>query len=129
MKAIDTNLLVRVITKDDPVQTRLAQATLEGSVFVPHSVILETEWVLRSRYDWARHRIAIDLRELLDVGTVNVVEPELLRWAIHRYEEGADLADMLHIVASVGREAFVSFDVGLAGEAGPDTPILIEQPS
>ncbi len=129
MKSVDTNILVRVFTKDDPVQTPVAANILEQPVVVTHGVIMETEWVLRSHYKWQRPRIVTALRWLLDIQTVDTARPALVGWALDRYEAGADLADMLHIVASVGLEAFVSFEAGLDAQAGPDTPIRIERPS
>lgn len=52
MRAVDTNVLVRALVQDDPTQARRAQACLNAQrVYVPVTVILELEWVLRSRYD------------------------------------------------------------------------------
>ena len=49
MRAVDTNVLVRYYLRDDPAQARLAEGVLSaGAVFVPKTVVLELEWVLRS---------------------------------------------------------------------------------
>jgi predicted nucleic-acid-binding protein len=127
VKSVDTNVLVRVIAKDDPVQTPLAAALLEGPVFASHGVLMETEWVLRSRYGWSRPQIAAALKRLLDVSTFHVADPDLVRWSLDRYAAGADLPDMLHIVASRGFESFASFEAGLDHMAGPATPVRIER--
>ena len=51
MKALDTNVVVRYLTGDDPAQAARARAAVDaGPVFVPVTVLLESEWVLRSRY-------------------------------------------------------------------------------
>lgn len=128
MKSADTNILVRVIMKDDAVQTPLAAEAFRRPLFVSHGVIMETEWVLRSRYNLPREEIAAVLRRLLfEVDMVETVEPESIAWSLDRYSAGADLADMLHIVASRGFEAFLTFETKLAEIAGPDTPIAIER--
>ena len=128
MKSVDTNLLVRVIVKDDPVQTPIAAAAFERPVFVSHSVIMETEWVLRSRYRLPRAEIGDALKRLLlDVETVKVAEREMVAWSLDRYAAGADLDDMLHLVASRGFEAFLTFDRDLADAAGPESPTPVER--
>ena len=75
MRAIDTNVVVRVLTGDDPVQSARARAILEaGDVFIPLTVILETEWVLRS---------------IFRLGTAEVVEAFRDPWRPPRRERGA----------------------------------------
>lgn len=127
MKSVDTNVVVRVITTDDLVQTPLAIAAFENPVFVSHGVLMETEWVLRSRYRWPRQQIARALCRLLEVRTVHVNERALLDWCLNRYADGADLADMLHLVASRGLDAFISFEANLDRDAGPHTPTPVER--
>ena len=54
MLAIDTNVIVRYLTADHPEQASRARALVDGAaVFVPVTVILESEWVLRSAYGFA----------------------------------------------------------------------------
>jgi len=51
MIAVDTNLLVRLLTSDDPDQARRAARIMESDdIFIPKTVMLETEWVLRHAY-------------------------------------------------------------------------------
>jgi len=48
MIAVDTNIVVRLLTNDDPEQAGRAAAVVKnGPVFIPKTVVLETEWVLR----------------------------------------------------------------------------------
>ena len=62
MIAVDTNVLVRLLTGDDPAQTRrAADLFAQESILIPKTVLLETEWVLRYRYELApiaRQRMA-----------------------------------------------------------------------
>ena len=127
MNSADTNLLIRVIVKDDTMQTALAAAAFEEPIFVSHGVIMETEWVLRSSYRLSRDRIVTLLRRLLlHTQTLRMVEPNMIAWCLDRYAAGADLADMLHIVASYGRESFLTFDAKLAASAGSEAPTPVK---
>lgn len=92
---------------------------------VTASVLAETEWVLRSQYRWPRSAIAASLLELADLPHL-VEAPAGIRWAIQRFADGADLADMLHLISAGAATTFVTFDRRLAPQAGPDTPLPIE---
>lgn len=67
MRALDTNVLVRALVQDDAAQARRAQACVGAQpVFIPVTVILELEWVLRSRYGYSPKVIADALGEARD---------------------------------------------------------------
>lgn len=126
MKALDTNIIIRFITKDDEQQSRIAAGYLIEEVFISHSVLIETEWVLRAAFEWNRTRVNGALRALLRIGTVSVERPEMLAWALDQHERGADWADMLHLIAARHHQAFVTFDQGLARRVGRDAPVEVE---
>lgn len=126
MKAVDTNVLLRYLVADDPPQTTIATELLTADVVIPITVMLETGWVLRSRYDRNRGQTCEALRTLLDLPTVHVEDEPAIRWALDRFEAGADFADMLHLVAARGAETFATFDQGLARSAGDGAPIAVE---
>jgi len=104
MTAIDTNLLVRIITNDDRTQAARAAAFLreQDRVYIPKTVLLELEWVLRSAYQTGRNAIVSALRDLTTVFNVEVEDETAAKQAIEWYENGVDFADALH-VASAGR--------------------------
>jgi predicted nucleic-acid-binding protein len=126
MKAIDTNVVIRILTADDPIQTPVARALIANGVFVSHSVFLETEWVLRSFYRWERRDIAKALDDLINLECVYMLHEEGLSWALDRYRRGADWADMLHLLAARGSESFQTFDGSVARDAGASGPIPVE---
>lgn len=115
MTAIDTNLIVRVVTNDDPAQTRRARALLaSGPVWVPKTVLLETEWVLRSAYDLSPTAIARALRTFLGLPNVTVEDAETARRALDTYSAGMDFAAALHLAsASHAAARFATFDRAL----------------
>lgn len=123
MKAIDTNVLVRYLIGDEPRQAAEGRAAIEtGSVFVSTTVLLESEWVLRSVYDLARKDAATALRAFSGLPSVSVESPNLLVEALDRAEEGMDFADALHLGAAAHCEAMLTFDrrfIETARDASP----------
>lgn len=111
MVAIDTNVLVRFLTNDHPEQSPRTRALFEGhEVFVALTVLLETEWVLRSAYGFAPDRIFAALRAFAGLPQVKVEAPSRLAEALDRAEAGLDFADALHLGATSTADDFVTFD-------------------
>lgn len=127
MKAIDTNVALRLITGDDKDQMIKAQLLLaEETVFVTLSVAMEIEWVLRSGYKWSPVVIADALAAFVKLDAIEAEELGGLSWAIDRMRAGADFADMLHLLSAHEADAFVTFDRRLAARAGLHTPVMVE---
>ena len=124
--AIDTNILVRALTGDDPVQSPMAVERLQGPSWISLTVLLETEWVLRSAFGWGRTRINAGLRTILRLSSISLPAPKLVSWALDRHAMGADLADTLHLVGSTECAGFLTFDRALAHQAGETAPVPIE---
>jgi predicted nucleic-acid-binding protein len=118
MTAVDTNILVRVITRDDKAQSARAAAFLEEQerVFFAKTVLLEVEWVLRSTYKFTRGEVLSALRSIVSVHNVEVEDGAVVEQALLWYERGMDFADSVH-VASVGTQRFVTFDGALQTRA------------
>jgi predicted nucleic-acid-binding protein len=111
MRAIDTNVLVRFLAGDEPSQSAKARALVEaGDVFVPLTVVLEAEWVLRSVYGHKGPRVAAALRAFAGLPGVSVEAPGRVATALDRAEAGMDFADALHLGAADGCEALLTFD-------------------
>ncbi|MGQ0533272.1 MAG: type II toxin-antitoxin system VapC family toxin [Caulobacteraceae bacterium] len=115
MLAVDTNVIVRYIVGDDSRQADRARALIDGEqVFIPTSVVLETEWVLRSIYRFDVAGIMRAIRTLAGQPTVTMEQPVVVQTALGWAESGVEFADALHIAASGRCAAFVSFDQDLA---------------
>lgn len=111
MIAVDTNLLVRILTNDDPNQARRAVKILKSDdIFIPKTVLLETEWILRHAYEIERSNILIGFQKLLGLPNVNVEDPDSTYQAISWYESKFDFADALHLASSRRCEGFATFD-------------------
>jgi predicted nucleic-acid-binding protein len=111
MRAIDTNILARFYTQDDPAQAKEAESILAaGNVFVPKTVLLELEWVLRAAYGFAAPAIARTFDHLSALPGVMIEDPEQIEHAIGLYKTGFDFADAMHYAAAHACEAFLTFD-------------------
>jgi predicted nucleic-acid-binding protein len=126
VNAIDTNVVLRVILWDDPVQSPVATACVEAGVFVSDGVLMETEWVLRSQVKWRRIQVNDALKAFLALATVSIAQPERIAWALDRHRRGADWADMLHLIAARGNHAFITFDADVGKYAGNEPPVPVQ---
>ena len=118
MIALDTNVLVRVVTQDDERQLADALAVLEASsLFVAKTVLLELEWVLRYSYALDRSIIAETFRKLLGLRRLEVEDREAVIRAVEGYTAGLDFADALHLASSAAAASFTTFDRQLVKKA------------
>jgi len=116
--AVDTNVIVRFLTGDDAVQHSKARKLLaENTVFIPETVVLETEWVLRFAYDYSPKQIREAFSGLFGLPTVVLAHPTLLSQAMEWNARGMDFADALHLVNSQQYEGFFTFDRKLVKKA------------
>ncbi len=123
MKAVDTNILVRFMLNDDPVQSPMARDLVEAGVFVPLTVLLELGWLLQSRYGLAREHLAASLIDLFDVPGIVLDDDPAVRSAVAAYAKGGDFADHIHLVAAKGVEAFMTFDRGVLTTGAIGVPV------
>ena len=121
MRALDANVLVRALVQDDPAQGRRAQACLSAQqVYLPVTVILELEWVLRSRYGYSPRAIADAMEKLAILENAIVGEQAAVVAAARKMRQGWDFADALHHELAAGCDDFATFDTNLAQRAGRD---------
>ena len=98
MIALDTNILVRVFTADDPDQLAVALETMRAQdLWVCKTVLLETEWVLRYSYELSRETILEIFRRLLGYRNLTVEDSEAVFLALDLFAQGLDFADALHL--------------------------------
>jgi len=110
MLAIDTNVIVRYPTGDHPQQSRKAKALIDSEqVFVCTTVLLETEWVLRSVYRSTPADVATALTDFAGLPNVILEDEAMIAAALDWTARGMDFADALHLSKAQKSEAFVSF--------------------
>lgn len=128
MRALDTNVLVRYFAQDDPRQSALATDLLERQLgaaergFVSLVVLVETVWVMESRYGASVEQVADILLDLLDTASLEVQDAPAVRAAVLRYRRGGvDLHDCLIVaLAAVRKARVVTFDAKAARRLGMD---------
>ena len=118
MKALDTNVLARLLLQDDAAQFKRAKALLgSGQVFTaPVTVMLEFVWVLESN-DCSSAEIAHALGMLLDLPNFRLVQADTVRAALGAYAQGLDFADAVQLELSSGADALLTFDKAFAKRA------------
>lgn len=119
MPSLDTNVLVRWLVEDDDRQAARSQRLFEvarvneTSLFVPITVMLELEWVLRSRYQLDKATVLGTFNALLETQELEFQDEAALERALHLYRLGlAEFADCVHagICAAAGRTPMLTFD-------------------
>lgn len=116
MASLDTNVLVRYLTQDDEAQFAIANQVIhhfDTSVFIPITVILELEWVWRSRYKFGKDKIIGTFNNLLSIESVTIANEESLEMALLLFaENSADFADCLHtaLAQSTEQSPLLTFD-------------------
>jgi predicted nucleic-acid-binding protein len=126
VEAFDTNVVVRLLVRDDEEQYRRAElifrrATAGSGVWLASVVLVEVVWVLRIAYKFDRATAAASLRRLIDTDAVQVEDGPTTRLALAAFEVGAaDFADYL-ILESARRDGALplhTFDERLSRSDG-----------
>ncbi len=111
MIAVDTNVLVRLLTADDPKQTAAVRALFAAeTIWIAKTVLLETAWVLRSLYGFEETAISDAFTRLLGLKNVLAEHEPSVASALMLSSYGIDFADALHLSSRPPGAAFVSFD-------------------
>ena len=119
MPSLDTNVLIRYLVQDDPKQARAANkfiiqfADSKATLFIPISVTLETEWVLRSVYVFSKESIIEVFVSLLEAREMQFQDEASVERAIFLFREhNVDFADCLHVATAFTHDhlPMMSFD-------------------
>jgi predicted nucleic-acid-binding protein len=111
VRAVDTNILARFYLHDDAAQGRIAASVLSaGDIFVPKTVILELEWVLRYLAEQPESKVIECLAHLIALPGITVEHRDEIEAALGHYRNGVDFADALHLAASKACSEMLTFD-------------------
>jgi predicted nucleic-acid-binding protein len=118
MRAIDTNVLVRLIVRDDPRQAAFADAFVEKGAWVPGLALAETVWVLESVYELAPQAVATAIEMLLNHKDLMLQDSDAVAAAldIFRAKPALGFSDclLLQLARKFGHLPLGTFDRGLA---------------
>ena len=127
MAGLDTNVLVRWLVADDDEQAAQTQQLFDAaasageSLFVPTTVSLELEWVLRSRYRLAKETVIAAFNALLETQGLELQSESAIERALHAYRNSSvEFADCLHagLCGAAERAPMLTFDVKAARLTG-----------
>jgi predicted nucleic-acid-binding protein len=129
MLAVDISVVIRFLTADDPEQSRRALALVgDTPIWIGKTVLLETEWVLRSLYGFGVDQVAVAFQDLVGLPTVHVENARAVQRALEWFAAGLDFADALHFASRGRADAFVTFDNNFRKRASRPTKITIRVP-
>lgn len=112
MTAVDTNIIIRFLTEDDQKQfIKAKQLFSQKKLFIPDTVLLESEWVLRFAYHFSPLEINNAFTALLGLPNVMADNPMQLIQTLKMHKDGFDFADALHLAKSQPHAStFLTFD-------------------
>jgi predicted nucleic-acid-binding protein len=117
--SVDTNVLVRLVAQDDPLQAQAVDrlfarhAKKSEMLMVPITVVLELEWVLRSRLSQTKTQVLETIEALLTVVELSFEAEDAVEQALLDYRDGnADFGECLHLALARKQRAlpFYTFD-------------------
>ena len=117
MRAVDTNLLVRLIARDDPKQVAAAEAFVASGAWVPHLALAEAVWVLSAVYDRGSAAIATAVDMLLSHESLTLQDADAVGAALEKFRRRPALGFsdclMVEIARKAGHGPLGTFDRGL----------------
>ena len=129
MIAVDTNIVVRFLTRDDESQFQKTLALFKtDDLFIPDTVVLESEWVLRYAYDFEPTAIADAFTKLFGLSNVYLTNPEIIAQAIQWALAGLDFSDAFHLAQSAQCDRLYSFDKKFITKAKGLCPCRVVEP-
>ena len=118
MVAVDTNVLVRLLARDDPKQVERAEAFVADGAWISILVLAETVWVLQSVFERRPQQIATAIAMLLEHAQLALQDADVVRAAMEAFQthRGVDFTDclVLEVARKAGHEPLGTFDRKLA---------------
>jgi predicted nucleic-acid-binding protein len=105
MRAVDTNVLVRLATRDDARQTAAAEAFIAAGAWVSHLVLVEATWVLASVYDLGPKKIATAVEVLLQHRDLTIQDADTVEAALEQFRKRPALGFSDCLILKVARKA------------------------
>ena len=122
MRAVDTNVVVRLIVRDDAKQTAASEAFVSKGAWVSHVVLVETTWVLASVFGLNHKQLAVAIEMLLNHRELAMQDPDVVAAALAHYRKRPKLGFsdcmVLEIARKAGHTPVGTFDRELGKVAG-----------
>lgn len=104
MRAVDTNVVVRLIARDDEKQTQRAEAYIADGAWVSWLVLAETVWVLESVYEIPKAAVCTAIAMLLEHQQLVIQDTDVVRFALDRYKESRGVSFTDCLVVAIARK-------------------------
>ena len=118
MRAVDTNVLVRLMTRDDARQVAVAEDFVAAGAWVPHLAVAEATWVLASVYEREPEAIATAVEMLLSHEHLTIQDSETVAAAVAQFRQhrrvGFSDCLMVEVARKAGHTPLGTFDRNLA---------------
>ena len=105
MRSVDTNVLVRLVTRDDAKPVAAAEAFVVNGAWVPHLVVAEATWVLASVYERSADEIATAVDMLLNHQQLTLQDADVVAAAVVHFRKRPSLGFSDCLVLEVARKA------------------------
>jgi predicted nucleic-acid-binding protein len=105
MRAVDTNVVVRLVVRDDPEQVRAAEVFTASGSWVSHLVLVEATWVLEAVYDRTAAQIATAVEMLLNHKDLTIQDAEVVVAALENFRKRPALGFSDCLVLEIARKA------------------------
>ena len=126
--AVDTNVLVRLLVSDNAAQSKASQTLFSTEeIFLPNTVLLETEWVLRAVFDRSRQEVCNAFRQICGLPNVALSDARLFAQVVDWHEGGLDFADAFHLALSADCDRLKTFDADFVRNAKRVATRLVEK--
>jgi predicted nucleic-acid-binding protein len=105
MRAVDTNILLRLLVRDDPRQVRAAESFIAAGAWVSHLVLAEAMWVLDAVYGRSPKQVATAVDMLLNHKDVTIQDADVARDALDQFKKRPALGFSDCLVLEIARKA------------------------
>lgn len=105
MLAVDTNVLVRLVVRDDANQLRAAEEFIARGAWVSHLVLAETLWVLDSVFDLPRNQVVVAVQMLLNHANLTLQDADVVVMALHQFRKAPKVSFSDCLVVEIARKA------------------------
>ena len=105
MRAVDTNVLVRILTRDNAEQAAVADAFIARGAWVSQIVLVEAAWVLRSGYGLGHAKVAKVLGMLINHQSLTLQDPDIVAAALVHYQHRPSLGFSDCLILEIAKKA------------------------
>ena len=105
MRAVDTNVLVRLVTRDDAKQVKAAESLFAAGAWISHVVLVETLWVLESVYELDAEQQVTAIDMLLNHANLTLQDPDVVTLALAHFRRRPSLGFSDYLILAIARKA------------------------